>query len=212
MANRSFSEPFTELTTDQRRASQAQFMREAPSANEPLWLFAYGSLLWRPDFAPEHVKSVTLMHYERAFCVWTVQARGTLENPGLGLGLRPCRRGQTTGLALAIPARNRQAILSRLWAREMHTAVYEPRWITLTPRAGTTAITAFAFVASESHPQYAGHLTLAEQSAYIGSAVGRFGRCADYLHDTVKTLSAHGIDDQALAQLSAQVRAATPAD
>ncbi|MGH7005783.1 MAG: gamma-glutamylcyclotransferase, partial [Alphaproteobacteria bacterium] len=62
----------------------------APSrAGDPFWIFAYGSLMWDPGFAYVHCAPAVLKGYRRAFCVLSMAHRGTLERPGLVLGLAP---------------------------------------------------------------------------------------------------------------------------
>ena len=55
----------------------------------PLWVFAYGSLMWDPGFAYVHCAPAVLKGYRRAFCVLSMSHRGTPERPGLVLGLAP---------------------------------------------------------------------------------------------------------------------------
>jgi hypothetical protein len=60
---------------------------EASEAGEPCWVFGYGSLVWNPLFPYEEKRVVTAYGYHRSFCLWSRINRGTLDRPGLVLGL-----------------------------------------------------------------------------------------------------------------------------
>ena len=57
------------------------------NAGNPLWLFAYGSLIWKPDF--EHVEHrASIAHgWRRSFSLDIVRWRATREQPGLMMAL-----------------------------------------------------------------------------------------------------------------------------
>ncbi|MYF08957.1 MAG: gamma-glutamylcyclotransferase, partial [Rhodospirillaceae bacterium] len=48
-----------------------------------MWLFGYGSLMWRPGFDYAERRRATLHGRQRALCVRTVHHRGTAARPGL---------------------------------------------------------------------------------------------------------------------------------
>jgi len=169
---------------------------------ETISLFAYGSLIWRPCFEVQSRNKAILHGYRRDFCVYTVEARGTSGNPGLGLGLR-VDSGFCEGVLLALPEDGRSEALHSIWEREMLTAVYQPQWISV--EVDTKVSTALTFVVDETHPQCAGDLSEEAQAAMIGSATGQLGPCRDYLVNTINALRNAGIHDQTLESLLRRV-------
>jgi len=184
------------LTADERRQSLMRTLDEAPTPG-PVWIFAYGSLIWDPCFAAEATETAMLVGYRRAFNFWSVMSRGTPERPGLGLGLSS--GGRCSGIVYRLAEPSREADLETLWAREMHGTVYEPRWLSLeTPAGPRHAIT---FVTSVDHAQYTGDLDAEVAARIIARAIGEKGSCRDYLAATVTALARHAIDDPALKAL-----------
>ena len=85
-----------------------------------LWVFGYGSLMWRPGFAPAETRRARLPGYRRALCVRSYVHRGTRERPGLVLGLD--RGGSCIGLAFRVPTDLREALVGYL--RELEEIAY----------------------------------------------------------------------------------------
>ncbi|WP_293606279.1 gamma-glutamylcyclotransferase, partial [Polaromonas sp. UBA4122] len=54
-----------------------------------LWIFAYASLIWRPEFEFAEERFAILRGYHRALKMWSRLNRGTPECPGLVFGLLP---------------------------------------------------------------------------------------------------------------------------
>src|SRR6185437_5147948 len=98
-------------------------------AAEPVWVFAYGSLMWNPGFAFAEARRGRLHGYHRAFCLYSRDYRGTPERPGLVLGLD--RGGACDGVVYRLPAEGTGAAFDRIWAREMTGRVYEMRRVTV---------------------------------------------------------------------------------
>lgn len=51
------------------------------------WVFAYGSLIWNPEFDFDERHKVRIEGYHRAFCINSHTYRGTPDAPGVVLGL-----------------------------------------------------------------------------------------------------------------------------
>src|SRR5215213_5295427 len=101
---------------------------------EPVWVFAYGSLMWNPDFDFAEARPAFLYGYHRGFCLYSRDYRGTPEQPGLVLGLD--RGGSCHGIAYRLPADRVANSLDLIWAREMTGRVYEMRRMVLRTAAG----------------------------------------------------------------------------
>ena len=84
-----------------------------------LWIFAYGSLMWRPDFdyAERHRAD---LGYRRALCIYSHHYRGTPDRPGLVFGLD--RGGSCIGVAFLIASEERARTLEAVRLRELVTA------------------------------------------------------------------------------------------
>ena len=172
--------------------------RYRPPAGEELRVFAYGSLMWRPDFPFTDFQPATLFGYHRAFCITSTHYRGSVEHPGLVLGLD--RGGQCPGRVFTVAAGEAEKTADYLHAREMVTGVYIPRLLKIR-LAGGQDMTALSFVADRQHEQYAGKLTPEQVSHRIRDAVGIAGSNIDYLRNTVQHLDEMGIGDCALHRI-----------
>jgi cation transport protein ChaC len=182
--------------------ARARSLREAlAAAPDPdvLRVFAYGSLMWRPEFAFAERELAVLDGYHRDFSIWSVFGRGSPEHPGLGFGLEEIAGARCTGILYRLVPGTCETDLVPLWEREMWTDTYRPAWVTV--ECGGWAFPALTFVVRPEHRQYAGCLPLAEKARYIAAATGKYGACRDYLADAVAHLSELGICDPDLVRL-----------
>jgi len=174
-------------------------------APEDLWVFGYGSLMWRPGFASLERLPARMVGLHRSLCVYSFVHRGTPERPGLVLGLD--RGGSCRGIAFRVAAKKRAATLAYLRAREQVTRVYleTVRGVMLIgkPERRVEAVT---YVVDRSHPQYAGRLSVAEQLRLVRGAHGQSGANRDYVLATVTALEALGCRDADLHRLAEQLR------
>jgi glutathione-specific gamma-glutamylcyclotransferase len=173
-------------------------------STEPVWIFAYGSLMWDPRFPRFESETALLRGYHRSFCLYSYDYRGTRTRPGLTLGLD--HGGACRGIVLRLPPEALASAIDRLWAREMTAPrVYDMRRLPVRTASGTWK--AFAFTVRRDHPDYAGRLSPEAAARIIVGAVGRRGACRDYLADTERHLQALGIADAPLQRLSERVAA-----
>ena len=179
----------------------AKILPEADIVQGDLWVFGYGSLMWRPGFDFIERVPARLIGEHRALCVYSFVHRGTPEKPGLVLGLD--RGGACRGIAFRVAEKHRAATVAYLREREQVTSVYREVmrsvWLENEARQRVSALT---YVVDRGHVQYAGRLSLAEQLRHVRQGHGQSGINRDYVLATVKAIEAEGFRDAPLHQLA----------
>ena len=172
-------------------------------ADHDLWLFAYGSLMWRPGFPHAEARRARLTGYRRAYCIYSVHHRGRPERMGMVLGLD--RGGACAGVAYRIAAADVAAARAYLRARELVNGVYReallPIELAHAPGGAPVEAMALAFIVERAHPSYAGRLPPLLQARLIRGASGLSGANLDYLVSTVRHLIDLGIRERELERL-----------
>lgn len=191
-----------------RRAVFTRGPTKGPSVPEPLWIFAYGSLIWNPGFAAAEARLARAAGWRRSFCMRSIHYRGSEEAPGLVLALDRDEGAECAGLALRVAPGEEAPVLAMLRARELISSAYLEDTVEAT--TGRGAVRAVTYVIDRAHPQYWGRLSLDEQAAIIARARGDRGPNRDYLHATAERLRSLGIADAELDWLDARVRAICP--
>ena len=167
-----------------------------------LWVFGYGSLMWRPGF-PFVERRYGLIHgYHRSLCVLSHVHRGTPERPGLVLGLD--RGGCCHGVAFRIATEEVAETVHYLREREQVTGVYRERHLPVR-LDDARRITALAYVVDRAHPQYAGRLPDTELLRLVRQGEGVSGPNTDYVCSTYEHLEEMGAVDPILSSLATKL-------
>ena len=179
-------------------------LSETEFAKADLWVFGYGSLIWRPGFEFVERVPARLIGEHRALCVYSFVHRGTPEKPGLVLGLD--RGGACRGVAFRVAENDRAATIAYLRAREQVTSVYREvtRSVWLENEA-RQRVSALVYVVDRGHVQYAGRLSMAEQLRHVLQGHGQSGGNRDYVLTTVKAIEAEGFRDEQLHHLASML-------
>ena len=166
-----------------------------------MFVFAYGSLIWRPGFPHLGAQAALLRGYHRRFCIWSRHYRGTPERPGLVLGLD--RGGACQGVVFEVAADDAAAVLAYLDEREniLGDNVYRRREVPVRLVGGGVA-QAVTYVVNRTNPAYA-RPCQASAAAAIATAEGLAGSNRDYLLNTLRHLSEFGLRDAGLAGIAA---------
>lgn len=193
--------PFRLWTAEERRASLDTALREWRDG-EDVWVYGYGSLIWRPDFDFVERRLATLHGHHRALCLWSRVNRGTPECPGLVFGLD--RGGSCRGVVYRLAGRQVPDYFPALWDREMSTGAYLPRWLRCATEHGP--VNALVFIMNRANPAYIRALPEPELLAIVRRA-RRYGPCTEYVVQTAQALRQAGIRDARLEQIARQLEA-----
>lgn len=168
----------------------------------PVWIFGYGSLMWKPGF--DFIRSVParLDGWHRALCIRSEHWRGTPERPGCVLGL--AAGGSCVGRAFAIDPCAEAAILEALDAREnVRGYLYERRRVPVTLLDTGELVPAWTYLARTEDPRFERDLPREELLRRLREARGLGGTNLDYLRETVAHLAELGIREPELEALLA---------
>jgi glutathione-specific gamma-glutamylcyclotransferase len=138
------------------------------------WLFAYGSLIWKPEVDHVEERIGTARGWHRALCLRLTRWRGTREKPGLMMALD--RGGECKGVAYRLAGNTVEAQLGKLFRREMSLKppTNVPCWIVVQTDNGP--LRALAFVSNRNGQSYAGKRTLEETADILSEACGHWAR------------------------------------
>lgn len=175
----------------------------APDSGD-VWIFAYGSLIWNPEFDFAEERLGLVRGWRRSFCIgWVRIYRGTPERPGIMLGLD--RGGSCKGVVFRLAPDTARANLLKMVRREMpiRWTRIGLRWMTVETDKGP--VRAIGYPTSRESPSYLPGVPEDQIVAALASANGERGSMADYLYQTVTHLAERGIHDSYLWRMQEQV-------
>jgi cation transport protein ChaC len=172
-------------------------------AGGPVWIFGYGSLIWRPPVTFVERRPGLVRGWHRAFCLKTTRWRGTGEAPGLMMALE--RGGSCRGMLLRIDPDHAARDLEVIWRREIGVKPVNHHARLLQVATPEGKVSALAFTANPEGRSYAGRLDEDTVAEILSTACGHWGSCADYLRQTVEELEAAGLRDRNLWRLQKDV-------
>ena len=191
-------EPGRRYFTDaEYEAAAVKFIAQAPPG--PLWVFAYGSLIWKPAIDTTEHRRAEAHGWHRSFCLRLTRWRGSPAQPGLMMGLK--RGGRCKGIVHRIADDDRRAMLVRLLRREIGNDKHLTgvRWINVDTDQGK--VRALAFWAEPIGLENWVDLPLSQVAQILARACGHIGSGAAYLFHTVSKLDELGIRDRNLWRL-----------
>jgi cation transport protein ChaC len=169
-----------------------------------VWIFGYGSLLFRPDFPFDRREIVTLDGWERRFWQGSTDHRGVPEAPGRVVTLVARRSASCRGIAFRVTRGEEQRVLAYLDHRER--GGYTRTEVTLTRHGARLEEAAITYIAHEGNPCWLGDAPLEAIARQVRHAVGPSGRNLDYVLSLERVLGESGIHDAHVSELAAQLR------
>lgn len=146
----------------------------------PLWIFGYGSLVWRPDFAALGSRPARVRGWARRFWQGSTDHRGTPGAPGRVVTLVPEPQGWCAGRAYQVGPSKAEEVLAQLDVREQ--GGYERRWVDACD-LGTNQpfASALIYLATPENPEWLGPDSPERMASQIVKAKGPSGANLDYL-------------------------------
>ncbi len=170
-----------------------------------LWIFGYGSLVWRPSFEHVAARPAVVQGWTRRFWQRSTDHRGVPGAPGRVATLLEAAGESCWGRAYAVDVAHQDRVLAALDHREKQG--YDRRVVSLNFEDGPGP-RALMYVATPDNPSFAGDTPLAELASIISARQGPSGTNLDYLLQLADALRAMGVDDRHVFALEARCRGA----
>lgn len=163
----------------------------------PVWLFAYGSLMWKPEVEAVEQRHTLVRDWHRGFSMKIESHRATPEQPGYMMCLDP--GGSCEGVVLRLAEDNTSGQIMKLLRREVGSteALDAVRWIPCETDAGTVQALTF-YAKPDQLDIYKPDTPVSEIVHALARACGYWGSGADYLRNTVERLESLAIHDEGL--------------
>ncbi len=161
------------------------------------WLFAYGSLIFRPDSAFEERRRAVLDGSSRRFFQGSTDHRGVPGAPGRVVTLVP--GGRCVGVAYRVAAGDRARVLGYLDVREQ--GGYGRALVDV--RTDSGVLRATTYIAGPDNPDWAGEAEVHELARVIALSAGPSGSNREYalaLAEALRELDAGDEHVEAVAQ------------
>jgi cation transport protein ChaC len=183
---------------------------------DSIWIFGYGSLVWRPAFPFSERRPSLVRGWQRRFWQSSTDHRGVPESPGRVVTVLPEAEAECWGMAYCVAGEDAAEVLAELEVREqggydccdveLHFAASERA--PCVP-SGERA-RALMYVATPSNRNYAGEAPLAAIALQVLRSHGPSGPNLEYVLRLAEALRGMGADDEHVFELERHVLAGAP--
>ena len=170
-----------------------------------LWIFGYGSLIFRPGFPHEEKHPAIVSGWTRRLEQGSPDHRGTPERLGRVVTLVPTSGGAVGGVVYRVADEHAEQVLAQLDHREK--GGYDRITLSAEPLGGGPSLTAITWIAAPGNPYHLGPTPLAAMVEQIHDAVGPSGPNVEYVLRLAEALAELGIADPHLDEVARALRA-----
>jgi len=169
-----------------------------------LWVFGYGSLIFRADFPFIEQQPATINHWARRFWQGSTDHRGTPDAPGRVVTLVHSPEDACWGMAYLIAGEEVNQVLDHLDYREK--GGYQRLEVPMSFE-GCENITGLTYLAAQDNENYLGHDDTYSMARQISRSVGPSGPNREYLLQLEASLQQYKVVDCHVFELANELRA-----
>ncbi|CAG4955288.1 unnamed protein product [Parnassius apollo] len=174
-----------------------------------MWVFGYGSLVWKVDFSYESKIIGYIKGYLRRFYQHSIDHRGIPEKPGRVVTLIPSEDPNSTvwGVAYKIRSEDIEDVTNHLDFREKNG--YSKKTVTFHPKdKGLESFDLTLYIATTENESYAGPASIEAIAKQVINCHGPSGSNKEYVYNLARAMReiAPGVDDDHLFSLEAAIR------
>ncbi len=170
-----------------------------------LWIFGYGSLVWRPDFAHSERRPAWIRGFARRFWQGSIDHRGVPGAPGRVVTLIRDSGAACGGMAFRVPGESVASVLADLDHREKGGYVREEVDLHFGRDAASADVRGLVYIATAANPNYLGPAPLDEIAHQVRRSVGPSGPNPEYVLRLAESLRALGDRDEHVFALADRV-------
>jgi cation transport regulator ChaC len=170
------------------------------SASSPLWIFGYGSLLWRPDFPFEECRPATALGWSRQLWQGSPDHRGVPGALGRVVTLVPRPGATCSGAIFRVAPERALTVLAELDHRERGGYSRGYVEVALGPQRAESLM-ACTYIADPQNPNYLGPAPLEIIAAQVRDARGPSGTNLEYVLRLAQVLREISSCDEELCAL-----------
>lgn len=171
--------------------------------SDPVWVFGYGSLIWRTDFPFAERAAANIEGWKRRFWQGSTDHRGIPGAPGRVVTLLADDESTCWGMAYRLDEANRDQVLAQLDYREK--GGYQRQEMELRLK-DLRVVQGLTYIATPSNRNYLGPAPLQAIAEQICRSRGPSGANREYLFRLAAALREMGVEDAHVTNLSTRVR------
>ena len=203
------------MTTDKPFNQEAQTQDpDLADTESSIWLFGYGSLIWKPELPFIQTKPARVDGYVRRFWQGSEDHRGTPVAPGRVVTLVPEPQDHCRGVAYLVSNLDIEQTFTQLDHREKNGYTRLSLSLSLslkleseTASATQKTVAGITYIASENNEAYRGPAPIKQIAKEIFQSIGPSGTNIEYLLELAEALRVRAIDDPHIFALETEVLA-----